>query len=65
MEAYDHRALDASAKEIVDHAKRTNARVCGPVPIPTRVERYTGAAQPAYRQEVARAVRDAHAQARD
>ncbi len=41
MEAYDHRALDASAKEIVDHAKRTNARVCGPVPIPTRIERYT------------------------
>ena len=41
MEAYDHRALDASAKEIVDHAKRTNARVCGPVPMPTRVERYT------------------------
>ncbi len=41
MEAYDHRALDASAKEIVDHAKRTNARVCGPVPLPTRIERYT------------------------
>jgi small subunit ribosomal protein S10 len=41
MEAYDHRALDASAKEIVEHAKRTNARVCGPIPVPTRVERYT------------------------
>ena len=41
MEAYDHRSLDASAKEIVDNAKRTNARVCGPIPIPTRVERYT------------------------
>ena len=41
MEDYDHRALDASAKEIVDHAKRTNARVCGPIPMPTRVERYT------------------------
>ena len=41
MEAYDHRALDASAKEIVDHAKRTNARVCGPIPVPTRIERYT------------------------
>ena len=41
MEAYDHRALDSSAKEIVDHAKRTNARVCGPIPVPTRVERYT------------------------
>lgn len=41
MEAYDHIALDASAREIVDHAKRTNAKVKGPVPLPTRVERYT------------------------
>ena len=41
MEGYDYRALDASAKEIVDHAKRTNARVCGPIPLPTRIERYT------------------------
>ena len=41
MEAYDPRSLDASAREIVDHAKRTNARVCGPIPLPTRVERYT------------------------
>ena len=36
MEAYDHRALDASAKEIVDHARRTNAKVSGPIPLPTR-----------------------------
>jgi small subunit ribosomal protein S10 len=41
MEAYDPRSLDASAREIVDHAKRINARVRGPVPLPTRVERYT------------------------
>jgi len=41
MEAYDHRALDESARSIVDHAKRTNARVCGPIPMPTRIERYT------------------------
>jgi ribosomal protein S10 len=41
MEAYDHLALDASAREIVDHAKRTNAKVKGPVPLPTRIERYT------------------------
>lgn len=41
MEAYDHQALDASAREIVDHAKRTNAKVSGPVPLPTRIERYT------------------------
>ena len=65
MEAYDHRALDASAKEIVDHAKRTNARVCGPIPDPDPHRAVHGAPQPAHRQEVARAVRDAHAQARD
>jgi small subunit ribosomal protein S10 len=41
MEAYDHLALDSSAKEIVDHAKRTNAKVAGPIPLPTRIERYT------------------------
>jgi small subunit ribosomal protein S10 len=41
MESYDHRTLDTSAKEIVDHARKTNARVSGPVPLPTRIERYT------------------------
>ena len=41
MEAYDHKALDASAKEIVEHARRTNAKVSGPIPLPTRIERYT------------------------
>lgn len=41
MEAYDHMALDVSAKEIVDHAKRTDAKVSGPIPLPTRIERYT------------------------
>ncbi|HVZ94025.1 MAG TPA: 30S ribosomal protein S10 [Phycisphaerales bacterium] len=41
MEAYDHQALDNSAREIVDQAKRTSARVAGPIPLPTRIERYT------------------------
>jgi small subunit ribosomal protein S10 len=41
MEAYDHRALDASALEIVEQAKRSSAKVRGPVPLPTRVERFT------------------------
>ena len=41
MEAYDHQALDASAKEIAEHAKRTGAIVAGPVPLPTRREVYT------------------------
>ncbi|MBL8880820.1 MAG: 30S ribosomal protein S10 [Phycisphaerales bacterium] len=41
LEAYDHRALDQSASEIVDQSKRTSAKVRGPVPLPTRIERYT------------------------
>ena len=41
MEAYDHRALDLSAKEIVDHAKRTSAKVRGPIPLPTTINRWT------------------------
>lgn len=41
MEAYDHSILDQSAAEIVETAKRTGARVSGPVPLPTRIERYT------------------------
>ena len=41
MEAYDHRVLDQSALDIVETAKRTGAVVAGPVPLPTRIERYT------------------------
>ena len=46
MEAYDHLILDQSAKEIVETAKRTNSEVHGPIPLPTRVERYTVLAGP-------------------
>ncbi|RMG48141.1 MAG: 30S ribosomal protein S10 [Acidobacteria bacterium] len=35
LRAYDHRILDQSASEIVDTARRTNARVAGPIPLPT------------------------------
>lgn len=41
MEAYDHSVLDQSAADIVDTAKRTNSVVHGPIPLPTRIERYT------------------------
>ena len=41
MEAYDHEILDQSAQEIVDTAKRTGAKVSGPIPLPTRREIYT------------------------
>ena len=41
LQAFDHRILDASTGEIVNTAKRTGAGVRGPVPIPTKKERYT------------------------
>lgn len=41
LKAYDHRVLDQSAKRIVEAAERTGARVVGPVPLPTKIERYT------------------------
>ena len=41
MEAFDHEVLDRTAYEIVDTAKRTGAMVNGPIPLPTRIERYT------------------------
>ncbi len=41
LRAYDHRILDQSAIQIVDTAERTGARVVGPVPLPTRIERFS------------------------
>ncbi len=41
MEAYESRVLDESAKQIVETAKRTDAKVLGPIPLPTKIERYT------------------------
>ncbi|MFZ4813619.1 MAG: 30S ribosomal protein S10 [Phototrophicaceae bacterium] len=41
LKAYDHRVLDESAKRIVETAERTGARVAGPIPLPTRIERFT------------------------
>ncbi len=41
LKAFDHRVLDQSASEIVNTAKRTGARVRGPIPLPTRLERFT------------------------
>jgi small subunit ribosomal protein S10 len=41
LKAFDHRALDQSALEILNTAKRTGAQVRGPIPLPTRIERYT------------------------
>jgi len=41
LKAFDHRLIDRSAREIVDTAKRTGATVKGPIPLPTKIERYT------------------------
>lgn len=41
LQAYDHKMLDKSVKEIVGTAKRAGGRVLGPIPIPTRIKRYT------------------------
>ncbi len=41
LKAFDHRVLDQSTSEIVNTAKRTGARVRGPIPLPTKIERFT------------------------
>jgi len=41
LQAYDYRLLDSSAKEIVETAKRTGAKISGPIPLPTKREDYT------------------------
>ena len=41
LRAYDYRTLDKSTADIVETAKRTGARVAGPIPLPTRIEKFT------------------------
>ncbi len=41
LKGFDYRVLDASVTEIVETAKRSGAKVAGPIPLPTRIERYT------------------------
>ncbi|MBA2492818.1 MAG: 30S ribosomal protein S10 [Gammaproteobacteria bacterium] len=41
LKAFDHRLIDRSASEIVETARRTGARVKGPIPLPTKMERFT------------------------
>ena len=41
LKAFDHRVLDQSAREIVNTAQRTGASVRGPIPLPTRIEKFT------------------------
>jgi small subunit ribosomal protein S10 len=41
LRAFDHRLLDQSTREIVNTAKRTGSEVVGPIPLPTRIEKFT------------------------
>ena len=41
LKAFDHKLIDRSIREIVNTAKRTGARIIGPIPLPTKIERYT------------------------
>lgn len=41
LKAYDHRVLDQSVRQIVDTAERTGAMIVGPIPLPTKVEKFT------------------------
>lgn len=41
LKSFDHRLIDKSTREIVDTAKRTGSQVRGPIPLPSRIERYT------------------------
>jgi small subunit ribosomal protein S10 len=41
LKAFDHRLLDQASKDIVSTAKRTGAQVAGPIPLPTRINRFT------------------------
>ena len=41
LKAYDHKLLDQSASDIVDTATKTGAKVVGPIPLPTRISKYT------------------------
>ena len=41
LRAFDHRLLDLSIQEIVETARRSGAKVCGPIPLPTRINRFT------------------------
>ncbi len=41
LKSFDHRLVDISTVEIIETAKKTGAQVCGPIPLPTKIERFT------------------------
>ena len=46
IEAYEVKSIDQAATDIVNSAKRTGAKVCGPIPLPTKIERFTVLSSP-------------------
>ncbi len=65
LKAFDHRLIDNSAKEIVETAKRTGATVRGPVPLPTKMEKFTVLVSPHGDKDARDQFEPAHAQAAD
>ena len=63
LKGFDYRMLDQSAVEIVETAKRTGAKVAGPIPLPTKIEKFTVNRSTARRQKVDGPIRNAHPQA--
>lgn len=64
LKAFDHRLIDQATAEIVETAKRTGAQVRGPIPLPTRKERFTVLISPHRQQRRARSVRNPYSLAR-
>jgi len=62
LKAFEHATLDKTTDEIVKTAKRTGARVKGPIPLPTRRSVYTVLRSPHVNKKSRRAVRDSHTQ---
>lgn len=56
LKAYDHKLLDASVTEIIAAAERTGAKVAGPIPLPTAINRFTVPPWPPRRQEKPRTI---------
>lgn len=63
LKAFDHRLIDRSASEIVETAKRTGAQVRGPIPLPTKIERYTILVSPHVDKERATSMKPARTSA--
>lgn len=56
LKAFDHKLIDRSAAEIVATARRTGAEISGPIPLPTRTEKFTGTSFRSREQEITRTI---------